>query len=161
MTFRSLFHISISTIRLMTGHGMTVILKIWICTTQPRNFGAMSSRQLQSDLKDSITSIFSPFSIDFWSTIANPDHTINPTYDSGDGVHLNDAGHAILVQRVIDADLLSNINYLPPQHVDYGITTSLLDMSSECGDSTTRDMNCPGKRAPEFTKLQFILSHQI
>ncbi len=109
---------------------------IWICTTQPRNFSNPNSLQLQSDLKDSISSIYGPFSIDFWSTIANVNYTINGAYNSGDGVHLNDAGHAILAQRVIDVDILSTI-YSPPSQVDYGLQSLLIDLNSECGDSNT------------------------
>ena len=115
---------------------LTNNIPIWVCTTQPRNFSNTSSLQLQADLKDSITSIFSPLSIDFWSVIANPNHTINPLYDSGDGVHLNDAGHAILTQRVIDTDILSAIP-TPSNQVDYGIQSILIDGSIECGDSNT------------------------
>ena len=109
-------------------------IPIWICTTQPRNFSNTNSLQLQSDLKDSIISIYGNQSIDFWSVLANTNHSTNPLYDSGDGVHLNDAGHAILTQRVIDADILSSI-YLSPTEVDYGIKQILINPYSECGDS--------------------------
>ncbi|MFK8039660.1 MAG: GDSL-type esterase/lipase family protein [Crocinitomicaceae bacterium] len=109
---------------------------IWICTTQPRNFSSSTLLQLQSDLKDSINSIFNPFTIDFWSTITNTNHTINPIYDSGDGVHLNDIGHALLHQRVVDEGILTSL-FTPSLQVDYGIQSILVEQGSECGDSNS------------------------
>ncbi|HXE50583.1 MAG TPA: SGNH/GDSL hydrolase family protein [Ramlibacter sp.] len=32
--------------------------------------------------------------------LAAPDGTLDPSYDSGDGVHVNDAGHAVIAARV-------------------------------------------------------------
>lgn len=110
-------------------------IPIWICTTQPRNFSNSSALQLQSDLKDSINTVFSPFTIDFWTLFANTNHTINPVYNSGDGVHLNDNGHALLNQRVINTDILSTI-YSPSSQIDYALQSIVVE-SSECGDSST------------------------
>lgn len=110
-------------------------IPLWLCTTQPRNF-ADSMRQLQFDIKDSIFALYSPFAIDFWSTIALPDHSIDSTYDSGDGIHLNDLGHSLLFQRVIDANLLS-VLYTPPSTPDYTIMDIFDQTASICGDSST------------------------
>ncbi len=88
---------------------------------------------MQWDLKDSILSQFSPYAIDFWTTIATPSYFIDPLFDSGDGVHLNDSGHNILESRVIAADILQNV-YTTPASPD----PSVLSISSEyltvCGD---------------------------
>jgi lysophospholipase L1-like esterase len=106
---------------------------IWICTTQPRNFSAAQA-QLQWDLKDSILSIFTPNTIDFWTTIATPSYFIDSLYDSGDGVHLNDAGHNILESRVIAADILQNV-YVPIANPDPAIVSINPVTLSVCGDS--------------------------
>lgn len=66
----------------------TANIPIWICTTQPRNFSNPAQRQMQVEVRDSINWRYAPFTIDFWSTIAAFDHTIDPVYNSGDGVHL-------------------------------------------------------------------------
>lgn len=108
---------------------------IWICTTQPRNFSAAQA-QLQWDLKDSILAIFSPFAIDFWSVLALPNYLPDPIYDSGDGVHLNDAGHAIMEDRVIATGILQYI-YTPLANPDPAILSIHPDNISVCGDSTT------------------------
>ena len=114
----------------------TASVPIWICTTQPKNYTDSLLRQLQFDIKDSILQFYSPNTIDFWTTIALPNHSIDPFYDSGDGTHLSDAGHAILNQRVIAANIPSAV-YSPLPSVDYAI----LDISPNgfvgCGDSLT------------------------
>ncbi|MDG1331850.1 MAG: GDSL-type esterase/lipase family protein, partial [Crocinitomicaceae bacterium] len=106
---------------------------IWICTTQPRNF-SVAQAQLQWDIKDSILAQFSPYAIDFWTTIATPSYFIDPLYDSGDGVHLNDAGHNILESRVIGADILQNI-YTSIPNPDPAILSITPINQSVCGDS--------------------------
>lgn len=87
---------------------------IWITTTQPRNFDA-SGIAKQMSMRDWITATYGSRSIDFWSTVANADGTINPTYGAGDGVHLNDAGHQILFNRVVSSSLLSVLAAGAPQ----------------------------------------------
>lgn len=108
---------------------------IWVCTTQPRNFGNQAQLDLQWDIKDSIYAYFNPYTIDFWTTIATPGYTIDPAYDSGDGVHLNDAGHGLLANRVIQTSILDSIA-TPPDTVDYGIMELVVN-PSVCGDSLT------------------------
>lgn len=111
-------------------------IAIWVCTTQPRNFGNQSQLDLQWEIKDSIYAYFNPYTIDFWTTTATLSYTIEPFYDSGDGVHLNDFGHALLSERVIQTSILDSI-YTAPDTVDY----ALLDLSinpSVCGDSITQ-----------------------
>lgn len=105
---------------------------IWICTTQPRNFSAAQA-QLQWDLKDSILAQFAPNVIDFWTNIATPSYFIDPIYDSGDGVHLNDAAHNILESRVIAANILQNA-YTPPANPDPAILNISPYVLSICGD---------------------------
>ncbi len=111
-------------------------IPVWICTTQPRNFSSVSDRQLQEDLKDSILQIYGSNSIDFWTTIGQPDNTINPTYNSGDGVHLNDAGHHILFQRVKNSSILDTI-FEPDTLVDYSTLSISPLLENQCGDSLT------------------------
>ena len=59
------------------------------------------SRQDLMDARDAIQERFAPRAIDFWSGLANPDGSMKSSYNSGDGTHFNDAGHAVLVQLVI------------------------------------------------------------
>ncbi|WP_159038533.1 SGNH/GDSL hydrolase family protein [Brumimicrobium mesophilum] len=106
---------------------------IWICTTQPRNFSAAQA-QLQWDLKDSILVNFAPNAIDFWTPFATSSHVVDPLYDSGDGIHLNDAAHAIMESRVIATDILQNI-YVSLSSPDPAILSIVPINQSTCGDS--------------------------
>lgn len=77
-------------------------IPVWICTTQPRN---LSDRQRKEQrlLRDAIFAKLGNNALDFWSGIATNDDKIKAIYDSGDGIHLNDAAHQILSERVLAA----------------------------------------------------------
>lgn len=80
---------------------------VYISTSQGRNFPwpanpavSDAKRALLIELTAQINAAYGTKALDFWSTITNTDGTINSLYDSGDGIHLNDAGHDILYNRV-------------------------------------------------------------
>jgi lysophospholipase L1-like esterase len=79
-------------------------IPVWIATTQPRNLSEAGRKNLM-EMRDSTLARFGQYAIDFWSELAQPNGTIKPQYDSGDGVHLNDAAHEILFQRVQAKDI--------------------------------------------------------
>ena len=110
-------------------------IPIWICTTQPRNFSNQNQLDDQWAAKDSIYAHFNPRIIDFWTIIAESNYTINPIYNSGDGIHLNDQGHGLLFQRVFDAHIIDSL-YTPAVSPDFAILDVLADMTA-CGDSLT------------------------
>jgi hypothetical protein len=83
-------------------------IPVWITTTQPRNTTADGRASLIA-MKDSTLARWGDMAVDFWTLIANPDGTINPTYDSGDGVHLNDLAHGVLFGRVDEKDVWAAI----------------------------------------------------
>jgi len=89
--------------RLLTAAGKT---PVWITTTQPRNHLPAKFRHQQKALKEAITSSYMDNTIDFWTGIARASGNIKPMYDSGDGVHFNDAAHEIFFQRVINKVVL-------------------------------------------------------
>jgi hypothetical protein len=80
----------------------------YITTTQPRNdagFDNADQKRKMAEIKDSINDQFGSRAIDFWSGLFNPaDTTIRIEYNNGsannDRIHLNDAAHAILFDRV-------------------------------------------------------------
>jgi lysophospholipase L1-like esterase len=80
----------------------TESIAVWIATTQPRNL-TTDGRQNLVAMRDSLVVRYGEHVIDFWTDLASPDGTIAPPYDSGDGIHLNDRGHALLCRRVIAA----------------------------------------------------------
>ncbi|MBE7480725.1 MAG: SGNH/GDSL hydrolase family protein [Polyangiaceae bacterium] len=78
---------------------------LWVTTSQPRNFAQQSQLDALFEARDAIAARFGDRSIDFWTDLAAPDGSILPELDSGDGIHLNDAAHAILADRVIAEDI--------------------------------------------------------
>lgn len=108
-------------------------IPVWICTTQPRNFGA-TQIQIQLDVRDSVFSAFGSMAIDFWTNLADTNNLPNPIYDSGDGVHLNDAGHHILFDRVKDKNILSQL-FVPTATSDFAIIDYTISNNLLCGDS--------------------------
>ena len=73
---------------------------VYVSTPQPRNFGT-AQIAIQRELLDSTFARFGERAIDFWTPFVTADGTVNPIYDSGDGVHLNDAAHRILWDSVM------------------------------------------------------------
>lgn len=117
--------------------GLNQNVPVWVCTTQPRNFGA-SAIQVQVEVRDSVLVQFGSFALDFWSGTATTGNTIDPNFDSGDGVHLNDAGHGILFEVVRQANLPGNLldtaAYSGP---NLSINQLHVLNPSVCGDSQT------------------------
>lgn len=76
---------------------------IWFTTAQPRNFASQAMRDALRAMTDSTFARYGDFAIDFWHGLAAADGTILPQYNSGDGIHLNNAGHRLLYERVAAA----------------------------------------------------------
>jgi lysophospholipase L1-like esterase len=90
--------------RRVVGLAKGSCVPVWVTTTQPRNFPSEAARKNLMEVRDKILQEFGSFAIDFWTGIANPDGTIKAEYNA-DGTHLNDAGHAILADRVKAAQI--------------------------------------------------------
>jgi hypothetical protein len=78
---------------------------LWIATPQPRNAFDVADVQIQKDVRDALTSIYTDKAIDFWTDIAGTDDKILPVIDSGDGIHVNDIGHNILFNKVLSKNI--------------------------------------------------------
>lgn len=111
-------------------------IPIWICTTQPRNFNP-TNLQLQAQMRDTIIAHFSPYVLDFWTGLALTNNSLDPFYDSGDGVHLNDKGHRLLFQRARDENLPNYLFQAPP-YTDVVVSEMIYKNQHPCGDSAAR-----------------------
>jgi hypothetical protein len=79
--------------------------RCFVTTTQPRTDAGFNNSMVKrklADIKDSILNRFGVANtINFWDEICNRvDSTIAPAYAAGDNVHLNNAGHRLLFERV-------------------------------------------------------------
>lgn len=70
-----------------------------ILSTQPRAFTPAQLAQL-SQIDTQLSAAVGPCFVAVREALAAPNGTLNPAYDSGDGVHPNDAGHAVIHSRV-------------------------------------------------------------
>lgn len=77
-------------------------IPLWVTSTQPRNLSEAQRLNLIT-MRDWILATFSPRALDFWTGLAKEQGMIEDWANSGDGVHLNDAAHAVLAQRVVEA----------------------------------------------------------
>jgi len=111
---------------------------VYVTTTQPRNFSADQRKNLIA-MRDSTNKKIGTKSIDFWTDIANTDGTVNPVYDMGDGVHLNDAAHTVLKSRVEKASVLSY------SRSDNDKDTINIDFGTSLSTGTWNNMNTAAK----------------
>jgi hypothetical protein len=72
-----------------------------VATPQPRNNFNDDRIQIQLDMRDSTFSIFQDHAINFWDGFQTVDNGLDASLDSGDGVHMNDAGHRELFLRAL------------------------------------------------------------
>ncbi len=82
---------------------------IWVSTSQPRDGLSPAENILQMNLRDWINTRYGNKAVDFWSSVANADGTINSFYSAGDGVHLNNYGHHLLFTRIIQEKIWDTI----------------------------------------------------
>lgn len=132
-------------------------IPVWVCTTQPKNSISTASKAVQTGVRDSILNYFGNFAVDFWNGIADGNDEILPQYNSGDGTHLSDAGHAVLIQRIINEEI-PNIIADTAATTDHLITKVYLDNTSICGDSNTTlyaIVGNGGPSDPSSTSLTF------
>lgn len=81
---------------------------VWATTTQPRNNFTASQTQNLVDMRNWIISRFGNKAIDFWTNVANADGTISSAYNA-DGIHVNNAGHALFYSRVRGETILDSL----------------------------------------------------
>ncbi len=73
---------------------------VWIATPQPRTTLDDIGHQLQKEMIGATYEAFPERTVDFWTGLGDAIGAILPAYNS-DGLHLNNAGHAILYDRII------------------------------------------------------------
>jgi hypothetical protein len=89
-------------------------VKCYITTPQPRSaeasFRTPETCRRMAEIKDSVLNQFGYFAINFYDSLVNPaDSTILSIYDSGDHIHLNNAGHKLLVRIVTRKDIFNAV----------------------------------------------------
>ena len=84
----------------------------YVTTSQPRNNSSFTVPEREEQLveRDSVLSEFHLYSMNFYNRVVAADSlTINPIYNFGDSIHLNDAGHQQLFQVLVDSNIFTSI----------------------------------------------------
>lgn len=78
-------------------------IPVWVTTPQPRGFGTNTTNlAIQLDMVAATNTKFGNRAVDFWTGFGVSDgNGILPQYNSGDNIHMNDAAHQILFDRII------------------------------------------------------------
>ena len=119
----------------IVNHALAAGIPIWLTTTQPRFFnGQPVPIGQQIAVRDSLYARYSPFVIDFWTGLADSSNQLATPYNSGDGTHLNDAGHGLAFSRVANADLPGYL-FQAPTFTDYVAADLYPSYAPICGDS--------------------------
>jgi lysophospholipase L1-like esterase len=75
-------------------------IPVLVLSTQPRNLTTAQLAQLQQIDMQLASSVGACF-VDVRGLLAGPDDRIAPIYNSGDGIHPNDAGHRVIADAVL------------------------------------------------------------
>lgn len=67
----------------------------------PRNFGDGEQVKLMTGLRDALPALGAPRHVALWAVLAASDTQVKAQYSAGDGIHLNDSGHALLAEQVL------------------------------------------------------------
>lgn len=78
---------------------LAATVPVMMLSTQPRNLSD-AQRVMLKDINASLAAKLGPCFINVFDGIAAPDGRISSAYDSGDGVHPNEAGHKIIASTV-------------------------------------------------------------
>jgi lysophospholipase L1-like esterase len=72
-----------------------------VISSQPqRQVPSAWAAQTFADIDRRLADFFGPCFVEVRTALSLADNTLNPIYDSGDGQHLNDAGHNVIYTRV-------------------------------------------------------------
>jgi acyl-CoA thioesterase-1 len=72
-----------------------------IFSTQPRDFPDPAERMRLKTINDKIIAVYTYRVNDFLDQLSTSTYSINPLYSEGDGIHLNNAGHAIIAKATL------------------------------------------------------------
>jgi acyl-CoA thioesterase I len=75
---------------------------------QPRDFEDLASRTRLKTLNDKIKAAYSTHFQNVYDTLASADLTIKPELEAGDGTHLNNKGHYLIMESVLTSAIFQS-----------------------------------------------------
>jgi acyl-CoA thioesterase-1 len=80
-----------------------------IFSTQPRDFPDPNQRMRLKTINDKVIAIYTFHVNDFLNQLSTSTYSINPLYSEGDGIHLNNAGHAIIANATLKHPIFMSV----------------------------------------------------
>ena len=84
-------------------------VKYIIFGDQPRNFTDYYQRYREKTMNDTIKSTYTINVNDFFAPLSTPDYMINPIYSAGDGIHLNNSGHCLIMNATLNQPIFKEV----------------------------------------------------
>lgn len=75
---------------------------LWVTTCQPRDLPTQAERTQLAHLSDSLIATFGDHAVNVYTGLAAANGTILPQFALGDGIHINDAGHRHIYDRMVE-----------------------------------------------------------
>jgi lysophospholipase L1-like esterase len=75
-----------------------------ILGTFPRSFTDPAQVALMTGLRDALPAVAVPRYLELWTDLAAADNLVSSAYAKGDGIHLNDAGHALIAAKILASE---------------------------------------------------------
>jgi acyl-CoA thioesterase-1 len=80
-----------------------------ITGSQPRNFPGIEQRKRLKLLNDKMISEYPTHIDDYLKKVSTPTYGIQKYYSAGDGIHLNNNGHRVIYQSILNFPLFKNV----------------------------------------------------
>jgi lysophospholipase L1-like esterase len=80
-----------------------------IFSDQPRDFTNYGQRYREKTLNDTIKNTYTTHVNDFFAPLATSNYMIKPMYSAGDGIHLNDSGHALIMNATLNQPIFKEV----------------------------------------------------
>jgi len=133
---------------------------VWATTTQPRNFADDARRENLMIVRDSILAYFGTRAMNVFTELAEANGTIKPIYNSGDGIHLNNAGHRHIFEQVVASGLWVTITDI--EHTDTQVRDFRLEQNypNPFNPSTMIRFTLDAER-PTYLAVYDVLGRQV
>lgn len=123
-------------------------IPVWVTTPQPREFGTNTTNlNIQTQMVTATNTKFGAKAVDFWTGFGPADgNGILAIYNSGDGIHMTDAAHQILFDRIIAKGIAEEVK------------NNAALSTSEIGTKTTKALNVVPNPIIDNAKIELNFS---